>query len=88
MDFPAEAGLVFGGELQPLDEGADCLPRDRMASREFLQALVGVGKPGLAHHGLDGFGEHFPVAVEVGGDALPVDLCLAETLLRGEDGDQ
>jgi hypothetical protein len=43
------------------------LARHRLATGERLQLLVGLGQAVAAHHGLHRFGQHFPGAVEVGG---------------------
>ena len=60
------------------DEGVQRFPGDAaLAAGEFLELLVGVFHAVAAHHGLDGFRQHFPVVVQVFIQALRVGFQLA-----------
>ena len=46
--------------------------RDAVAAGQRLELFVRIRQAVAAHHGLHGFGQHFPGGVEVGGEALGV----------------
>ena len=54
-----------------------------LAARQSLELFVGLRNTVAAHHGLNGFGEHFPGAVDVVGNNLLVEFELAQTTFQG-----
>ena len=57
------------GQREPADEFLQRFARDALAARQRLQLLVRFRQAVAAHDGLHGFGEHFPVRIEIGGEA-------------------
>src|SRR6185312_13784357 len=83
-----QALLVGIGKRERRDEHLQCFARDALATRQRLQLFVRFRQTVAAHHRLDGFSQHFPACVEVGGDAIGVDFQLAESLLQRRETDQ
>ena len=65
-----------------------CLARDAMAARERLELLVRFRQAVTTHHGLHGFGEHFPARVEVGREAIGIHVELVEPAQQRVERDQ
>ena len=84
----AQARLVVGRQVQPVDEAAHRLGSDALAAGQRLELLVRVGQAVAAHHRLHGFGQHFPGSIEIGGQALGIDAELAQTALQRIECDQ
>ena len=83
-----DALLDFGGDIECLDEGGDGVGGDLLiGAGELLQRLVGVGVAHGTENGLDGFGHHGPVALQVAIEGLLVEEQLAETFLERSKGD-
>ena len=59
-----------------------------LAARERLQLLVRFRQAVAAHHGLHGFGQHFPAGIEIGGEARGIDVELAEAAQQRFERDQ
>ena len=84
-----DALLDLGGYVEGLDESGDGVGGDFLiGASELLESLIGVGVAHRAQDGLDGFGHHSPVVLQVAVEGLLVKEQLAQTFLEGGKRDE
>ena len=83
----ADAFLDFGSNVEGFDEGGNGVGGDLLiGARELLESLIGVGVAHRAENGLDGFGHHGPVVLQVAVECLLVEEQLAHAFLQRAQG--